>query len=85
MAGMPYDDLPDVTLAPSAPKPGWKTSEFYLALIPTLFAILQNSGIIGAAERTSLANDTSKIVVGIFAIVSVVSYIRGRVVVKTNG
>jgi hypothetical protein len=84
MPGLPYDDQPPDPTPDPAPKPGWKTTEFWLALLPTVFTIVQASGLIPAGDAAGLSSDTSKIVIGIFAVCSVVAYIRSRVMVKTK-
>jgi hypothetical protein len=69
-------------------KPGWQTSEFYIALAGQLLAILVLLGIVPAADRATLEGAISRAVEAVAAFAAstlgVWQYIRSRTTVKTE-
>jgi len=63
-------------------KSGFKTSEFYLTLIPTVGAMLVLTGVIPENDSAQVVNLIKDAVSGIVAIVGIVSYIMGRTEIK---
>lgn len=63
-------------------KPGWTTSEFWMALIPTAIAMAVALGLVGPEQKDELATTATKIVTGVFALVTAIVYIRGRAQLK---
>lgn len=56
-------------------KPGYKTTEFWLSAIATLFGIALSSGAINTTDETSMV---SKIVGGIIAVLAALGYTAAR-------
>ncbi len=69
-------------------KPGVKTSEFWLALVPSLVGLGALFGLFSQAEADSLVAVLEKLVAAAaalaVAILPVVEYIRGRAKVKAG-
>lgn len=69
-------------------KPGWQTSEFWIALVGQLLALLALSGAINVADKDKLETALANAVTAIFAIVSsavvVIRYIRSRSELKSQ-
>ncbi|OAI46871.1 hypothetical protein AYO44_10470 [Planctomycetaceae bacterium SCGC AG-212-F19] len=69
-------------------KPGWQTSEFWIALIGQVLAVLALTGAIRADDRAPLESALAGAVTAVFAIVSsasiVVRYIRSRTELKSQ-
>ena len=63
-------------------KSGFKTSEFYLTLIPTIISMLVLAGVVPVESQTQVLEMVKDAVAGIVAIVGIVSYITGRTEVK---
>jgi hypothetical protein len=68
------------------PKPGWKTTEFYVSLIAQILALLVAFGFLSASEARTLETALAQCVTAVFLFIGnawvVVSYIRGRVALK---
>jgi len=67
-----------VTLKAEQPKPGYKTTEFWLTLLAQLLAMVVASGLLGITETE--ADD--KVVAGIISILSFLGYTASRTVTK---
>lgn len=65
-------------------KPGWKTTEFWLALITPIVSILVTLGVIGQEQAEQLIKGSNLIVQGIFTAAPAVAYVLGRAWVKAN-
>lgn len=69
--------------------PGWKTSEFWIALITQVLSLLTVLGFVNADGLRTLEDALSKCVAAVFLFVAnayvVVQYIRGRVLLKREG
>lgn len=69
-------------------KPGVYTSEFWTALIAQVLPLLVTTGVIGPSDVSTLEGALTRIVTASAAMLGaawvVVSYIKGRVEVKTN-
>ena len=69
-------------------RPGWLTSEFFTALIAQVLPVLVTTGVIGPSDVSTLEGALTRIVTASTAILGaawvIVSYIKGRVEVKTN-
>lgn len=69
-------------------KPGYQTTEFWLAVASQLLMLLVMIGIIPATDQDMLFGAVSACIVAAFALVTngwiIVSYIRGRVAAKTE-
>lgn len=63
-------------------KPGWKTTEFWLAAIPSVVALLISAGWIGQQQVDSVIAHLTAIATGVCALVGTVYYMYTRVVVK---
>lgn len=63
-------------------KSGFKTTEFYMTLIPTFVSMLVLAGFIPVEGQTQVLEMVKDAVAGIVAIVGIVSYITGRTEVK---
>ena len=63
-------------------KPGWKTSEFWLAAFNQLLPVLVFLGIVPAADAQSLVAMWAQIVAGAVASVSFVAYVIQRYQIK---
>ncbi len=68
------------------PKPGWKTSEFYITLIGQALTLLTLLGVVTAGDAALLQDSLSKCVAAIFIVAAnaalVISYIRNRTDLK---
>jgi hypothetical protein len=69
-------------------KAGWKTSEFWIALVTKLLAVLCVTGVIRGADEQHLTETATKAIMGVFSILAaakvVSEYIKGRSAVKSN-
>jgi len=65
-------------------KSGVKTTEFAVTILTTIASVLVLSGILKPEDATQFVELGSQIVAGVLALVVVVSYIRGRVNIKTE-
>ena len=65
-------------------KSGVKTTEFAVTILTTISSMLVVSGILKPEDATQFVELGSQIVAGVLALIVVVSYIRGRVNVKTE-
>jgi hypothetical protein len=70
------------------PKPGWQTSEFWIALATKLLALAAAFGAISVADEQNLAKTISSAILGIFSILAaakvLAEYIKGRAYVKSH-
>lgn len=69
-------------------KPGWQTSEFWIAVASQLFAILVFFGVVLVGDAVILQDAVTKIVIAVFTIVAngwvIVNYIKSRTTLKTQ-
>ncbi len=65
-------------------KAGIKTSEYWLTLATSAIALLAAAGIIGPDEVTPTVENVKTIVFGIYSLLAVIAYIKGRVDLKKN-
>ena len=65
-------------------KPGWKTSEFWLAAFNQMLPVLVFLGIVPAADAQSLVAMWAQIIAGAVAAVSFVAYVIQRYQLKTQ-
>ena len=69
-------------------KPGWKTSEFWIALVTKLLAVLCVGGVITTANEQHMVETFTKAIMGVFSILAaakvVSEYIKGRSSVKSS-
>lgn len=65
-------------------KPGILTTEFYATVIPGLIAILVITGVIDAGDTDMFVELATKIVSGIVAIATLVTYITKRTELKRS-
>lgn len=63
-------------------KTGFKTSEFWVTLIPLVVSLLITTGVISPADATQTTEMVTEVVAGIIAGVSLVSYIVSRTSLK---
>lgn len=63
-------------------KQGYKTTEFWLTMVQSIAGIAVTIGVFTPDVADTLVKAVTSIVGGVVAIVSVVSYIRGRTEVK---
>jgi hypothetical protein len=61
---------------------GYKTSEFYMILVPTIVSMLVLTGVIPMEGQSDFAELLKESVSGIVAIVAIVSYILSRTELK---
>jgi len=59
-------------------KPGIKTSEFYVTMLPVVIAGLVFSGVIGESDTDYIIALIKDVIAGIVALFSIVSYIFSR-------
>jgi len=64
------------------PKPGYKTTEFWLSLAATLLGFLMASGLLDAVPAESWIN---KLVGGIVTVLAALGYSASRAKVKGDG
>lgn len=68
-------------------KPGWQTTEFWIALIGQVLALLALTGTISVGDRDKLETALANLVTALFTIVAstlvVLRYIRSRSELKT--
>jgi hypothetical protein len=69
-------------------KPGYQTSEFWIAIITKLLAVFCVAGVITTADEQKLAATATNAVIGVFAIITagkvIGEYIKGRSTVKSS-
>ena len=79
-----FPDVPEVEAA----KPGWKTSEFWIACGANLLGFLVVIGVISFQDKTTLEGALSSIVTAAVSLVSsvtvVVKYIAARTSIKSQ-
>jgi hypothetical protein len=70
------------------PKPGWQTSEFWIALATKVLALGAAFGAISVADEQNLAKTISSAILGVFSILAaakvLAEYIKGRAYVKSH-
>ena len=59
-------------------KPGVKTSEFYVTMLPVVIAGLVYSGIIPESDTDTIVSLAKDVIAGVVALFSIVSYILSR-------
>ena len=59
-------------------KPGIKTSEFYVTMLPVVIAGLVFSGVIGESDTDYIIALIKDVIAGVVALFSIVSYIFSR-------
>jgi len=59
-------------------KPGIKTSEFYVTMLPVVIAGLVFSGVIGEGDTDYIIALIKDVIAGVVALFSIVSYIFSR-------
>lgn len=59
-------------------KPGVKTSEFYVTMLPVVIAGLVYSGIIPESDTDMIVSLAKDVIAGVVALFSIVSYILSR-------
>lgn len=65
-----------------AVKSGWQTSEAWITLVTSVIAIMGAVGLIGPENLPAITENIKNIVLGIFALVTVLGYARERSEVK---
>lgn len=65
-------------------KPGWKTTEFWLAALAQLLPFLVALGVVPAADAQSISASVASVVSGVVAAIGLVSYIIQRFKLKTQ-
>lgn len=69
-------------------KPGYKTTEFWISLAANVVALLVIMGIVTPESQADLVEATSRIVEGVFAVITsvtaIIAYIRSRTKVKNE-
>ena len=63
-------------------KPGFQTTEFWLALGSQVVLMLVLFGVVTPEDSDALKDAVTKIVTGVFTVASSVSYIVGRYLLK---
>lgn len=63
-------------------KSGFKTSEFYMTLIPTVVSMLVISGVLPSDDQQQVLELVKDAIAGIVAVTGIVTYIMGRTEVK---
>lgn len=63
-------------------KPGYKTTEFWITMVQSIAGIAVTVGVFTPDIADTLVKGITSVVGGVVAIISVVSYIRGRTEVK---
>lgn len=66
-------------------KPGYKTTEYWLTVVATLVSLLGATGVIGPSDTSTLAALGKDVILGGVALVSIVSYVAGRMKLKGGG
>lgn len=61
---------------------GYKTSEFPMAVVPSIVGMLVAFGVIQPEEANAMVDMGTRIIGGILALVLLYTYIRGRVDLK---
>ena len=71
----------DPVLDPGSPaqKPGWKSSELYLSLLPTILGAVMASGLVADGSVAA------KVIGAVLAVLGVLGYTAGRSFVKASG
>lgn len=68
-------------------KPGYKTTEFWIAIISQALTVLVLLGVVTIGDAATLSDALGKIVGAVFALIAsaavVIAYIRGRVELKS--
>lgn len=59
-------------------KPGVKTSEFYVTMLPVVIAGLVYTGVIGDTDTDMIISLVKDVIAGVVALFSIVSYILSR-------
>jgi hypothetical protein len=69
-------------------KPGYKTSEFWIALVAQIIPFMILFGVVTADEAETVNESITQLIAAIFAaaasIAPIVAYIQGRAKVKAN-
>jgi len=65
-----------------SPKPGIKSSEFWVTSATTLLALLASAGLIGPTDLAPVSENVKTVVLGIYALCAILSYIKSRVDLK---
>jgi fumarate reductase subunit D len=61
---------------------GYKTSEFPMAVVPSIIGMLVAFGVIRPEEANAMVEMVTRIIGGILALVLLFTYIRGRIELK---
>lgn len=68
-------------------KPGIASTEFWMAMIPQVLTVLVLLGVVNVGDAAMLGDAAGKLVASVVALVAsalvIITYIRGRVAVKT--
>lgn len=63
-------------------KPGIKTSEFWVTSATALLALLATAGLIGPTDLAPMTENVKTVVLGIYALCAILSYIKSRIDLK---
>src|SRR5262245_5443831 len=70
-------------------RPGWQTSEFWIALVSQVLSLLVIAGYLSASDRSTLEGALGTGITSAFAFLSsaaiVIRYIQSRTTLKQNG
>jgi hypothetical protein len=69
----------------ATPKPGYKTTEFWLTAAATLITTLSITGVIGPNDSGTLITLVKDVVAGGVALFGLIAYVAGRVKLKSEG
>jgi len=67
---------------PVVTKPGWQTTEFYMAIGANVIGLLAISGVFNAADSAAIVEQFNALVGGVFGVIGNVMYIWSRASVK---
>ncbi len=62
--------------------PTYKSTEFILSAVATVFSLLVSSGVLTPDAASSLTTSIGQIVSGVIAIVSIYHYVKSRTALK---
>lgn len=63
-------------------KSGIQTSEFWATSLLSLISLLGAAGIVGPNDMAPLSENVKTVVLGLFSLLSILAYIRGRFELK---
>jgi hypothetical protein len=66
-------------------KPGWMTTEFWLALVTVLLPLAVQFGVVKSEDSLQVAAQSTTVVQCLAQIIVAVAYIWSRVKIKTKG